>query len=186
MFWPNFLLLLCVVVCGCVWLCVVVCCCVLLCVVVLVPVGACWCLLVPVGACWCLLVLVRVQDFWASTQTPPPDRPFPGPPKISLFFFSLPQKISFFLLSLGGLLVEFWCWPWKSADDGRNRVGPSSHHDSPRTPNVHISGPRRFKTPPKFHEKTPREGRKERNFGRSREGRSWEGRAVPNMTKPKP
>ena len=29
-------------------------------------------------------------------------------PKISLFFFSLPPEISFFLLSLGGLLAEFW------------------------------------------------------------------------------
>ena len=34
-------------------------------------------------------------------------------------------------------------------------------HDSPRTPNVHISGPRPSKTPPKFHERTPkREERK--------------------------
>ena len=105
MFWPNFLLLLLfllvVVVTGC-WC-------------LLVPVGACWCLLVPVGACWCLLVVVVcvcggcVQDFWASPPDPPPlDRPSPGPPKISLFFFSLPPEISFFLLSLGGLLVEFW------------------------------------------------------------------------------
>ena len=48
----------------------------------------------PVGACWCLLVLVCVcggcvQDFWASPpDPPPPDRPSPGPPKISLFVFS--------------------------------------------------------------------------------------------------
>ena len=38
-------------------------------------------------------------------------------------------------------------------------------HDSPRTPNVHISGHLRFKTPPKFHEKTPRETQKQRNGG---------------------
>ena len=34
---------------------------------------------------------------------------------------------------------------------------PGLAHDSPRIPNVHISGHRRFKTPPKIHEKTPRE-----------------------------
>ena len=107
-FWPNFLLLLLLS-----WLLPVGACWCLF-----VPVGACWCLLVPVGACWCLLVLLLlfvcvvcggcVQDFWASPPDPPlPDRPSPGPPKISLFFFSLPPKISFFLLS-GGLLVEFW------------------------------------------------------------------------------
>ena len=33
---------------------------------------------------------------------------------------------------------------------------PGLAHDSPRTPNEHISGPRR-QTPPKFHEKTPKE-----------------------------
>ena len=33
-------------------------------------------------------------------------------------------------------------------------------HDSPRTPNVHISGPRPSKTPPKFHEKTPKREKK--------------------------
>ena len=50
-FWPNFLLLL---------FLVVACCCLLVlvgaCWCLLVLVGACWCLLVPVGACWCLLV----------------------------------------------------------------------------------------------------------------------------------
>ena len=85
-------------------------------VVVVVP-G--WCLLFLVGACWCLLVVCVcvvcvvcggcVQDFGAS----PPDPPSTGPPKSSLFFFSLPPKISFFLLSLGGVLVEFW---WCSED----------------------------------------------------------------------
>ena len=31
-----------------------------------------------------------------------------GGPKFCVFFCSLPPEISFFLLSLGGLLVEFW------------------------------------------------------------------------------
>ena len=38
----------------------------------------------------------------------------------------------------------------------RSQTGPPGlAHDSPRTPNVHISGHLRFKRPPKFHEKTP-------------------------------
>ena len=79
---------------------------------VVVPVVPGWCLLVPIGACWwCLLVVVVcvcvVGVFWSSPlDLPPPDGPSPGPPKISLFFFSLPPEISFYLLSLG--VVEFW------------------------------------------------------------------------------
>ena len=72
----------------------------------LVPIGAYWCLLVPVGACWCLLVPVGCvcvvgvfKIFGPLPRTPPPpDRPSPRPPKISLFFFSLPPEISFFSL----------------------------------------------------------------------------------------
>ena len=59
-------------------------------------------------------------------------------------------------------------------------------HDSPRTPNVHISGSRPSKTPTTFNEKTPRERKKnencggrrekkERNFGRSGGGLSGGG-----------
>ena len=56
----------------------------------------------------CLLFVGCVQDVWASPpDPPPPDRPFPGPPKISLFFFPLPPKNSFFLPSLEGVLDEF-------------------------------------------------------------------------------
>ena len=118
MFWPNFLLLLLslfllllldvvvswlllflvVVVPGCSWL---------------LPVGACWCLLV---ACWCLLVpvgacclcvvgvfkifgpLPRTSLRWTTL---PLDRP-----KFR-FFFSLPQEISFFLLSLEVFSLNF-------------------------------------------------------------------------------
>ena len=43
---------------------------------------------------------------------------------------------------------------------------PGLAHDSPRTPNVHISGPQRFKTPTKFFERIPREGKKNENCGR--------------------
>ena len=45
-------------------------------------------------------------------------------------------------------------------------------HDSPRTPNVHISGSRPSKTPPKFNEKTPREGRRNENCGGGRKKKS--------------
>ena len=47
------------------------------------------------------------------TLTPPPDRP-----KFRAFFFSLQPKISFFLLSLGGLFVR----PWpRTAERGKKR-----------------------------------------------------------------
>ena len=52
-------------------------------------------------------------------RPPFPGPPFPGPPflwtpstgppKIPLFFFTLPPQFSFLLPSLGCLLVEFWC-----------------------------------------------------------------------------
>ena len=60
-----------------------------------------WCVVVVgvvVCGCWLLLVVVVV---WR------PGPPSGGPPKIYRFFPLLPQ-FSFFLLSLGGLLVEFW------------------------------------------------------------------------------
>ena len=56
--------------------------------------------------------------------------------------------------------------PHPSSDHTKLQTGPPGlAHDSPRTPNVHISGHLRFKTPPKFYEKTPRETQKERNGG---------------------
>ena len=100
--WPNriwpILVLSCfgqivvIVVAGC-------CCCCWACCCLLLFVGACWCRLVPVGgACWwCLLVLLFVcvvgvfKIFGPLPRTPPlPDRPSPGPPKISLFFVLSP------------------------------------------------------------------------------------------------
>ena len=76
-------------------------------------------------------------------------------PKFRSFVFSLPPPCrSFFLL--GGLLVEVW----------RLRAAGVSQ-DSPRTPNVHISGPSASNTT-KFHEKTPRERQKRAKMGRER------------------
>ena len=57
-------------------------------------------------------------------------------------------------------------WDPQMCKFGLSGCGPPGlAHDSPRTPNVHIWWPRRFKTPPKFHEKTPRETQKQRNGG---------------------
>ena len=96
-----------------------------------------------------------------STGQPSTGQPSAGPPKISLFFFSLlPPQFSFFFLSLGVFSWNFlgvfedrnpeMCTfglsgcrvkPWRPHQTGP----PGLAHDSPRTPNVHISGPRRFK-----------------------------------------
>ena len=158
------LLLCCFVVLFC---CVVVCCCgVLLCCCAQPPKDPktlpgphlfwVWRLL------WLWLWLLLV---WTSLDHLPPDppstgHPSAGPPKISLFFFPFPPPFRSFCVSLGLFLVEFW-WCF----EGRNlemctfgllgcrvkprrphQTGPPGlAHDSPRTPNVHISGPRHFK-----------------------------------------
>ena len=103
----------------------------------------CGCVGVVLGVfncvCWVCCVCC-VEDFWwASSRYSRPRPPSAGPPKISLFF-SLPPEISFFLLSLG------------------------ASPDSPRTPNVHISGPRPSKAPPKCHEKTSHEREERMKF----------------------
>ena len=100
-----------------------------------------------------------LQDFWPLPQlcrAPPPDRPSPGPPKVLPFFFSLPPEISFFLLSPGGLFVEFWwCFEGWGCETRFGAAGAS--HDNQRTPNMHMWAPRRFK-----HHKIPREDPRER------------------------
>ena len=57
----------------------------------------------------------------------------------------------------------------KSLQEARpHQTGPPGlAHDSPRTPNVHISGPRRFNST-KIHERTPREGKMKKNCGGKR------------------
>ena len=150
-----------VVLCCCfVLFCCVVCCGVLLwCVVVLLcptpkrPQNLAGAPLV-LGLAFVVVVVVVV----AGLDFPGP--PSAGPPKISLFFFPFPPPFRSFCVSLGLFLVEFW-WCF----EGRNlemctfgllgcrvkprrphQTGPPGlAHDSPRTPNVHISGPRHFK-----------------------------------------
>ena len=56
-----------------------------------------------------MLVLVWLW-VWTPLDHPPPDRP-----KFRSFFAPLPPQCSFFLPSLGGLLVEFW---WCSKRQG--------------------------------------------------------------------
>ena len=59
-------------------------------------------------------------------------------------------------------------------------------HDSPRTPNVHIRGSRPSNTPPKFHEKTPREREKknEHEGGRGKKKREILGPSGPHPSGP--
>ena len=112
-----------------------------------------------------------------SRDPPPPDRPPPDRPKFRSFFSLSRRKIRSFLPSLGVFSLNFG-GVFEDRDPEMCTFGlsgcrvkprrphqtgpPGLAHDSPRTPNVHISGSRSSKTPPKFNEKTPREGRKER------------------------
>ena len=48
---------------------------------------------------------------------------------------------------------------------GQPSAGPRASHDNPRTPNVHISGPRRFKHHQNSTKGPPREGEKNDNCG---------------------
>ena len=162
----GLLLLLCGCCCGCGCGCVVVVCC-LLCVVVV---------------CCSVLLLCVVGVFRASPPDPPLRRtppstgpPSAGPPKISLFF-SLPHFFFLFSLSCWSLVVflkagtlkcavwalGLWCETPAAPPDraaGAHTTTRELQHVYIRTP-----GP-----PPKFHEKTSREGRKERILWRERE-----------------
>ena len=92
--------------------------------------------------------------------TPAPDPPPPDRPKFRAFFSHLRPQFSFFFPSFGLISFNF-----VGVFEGRNpkmytfglsgcrvkprrphQTGPPGlAHDSPRTPNVHISGPLRFK-----------------------------------------
>ena len=58
---------------------------------------------------------------------------------------------------------------WRFSHQLCRRPGRRGSHTTARTPNVHISRPRRFKHHQKFHEKTHREREKERKWERKRE-----------------
>ena len=57
----------------------------------------------PTGLCTCCAPISGTFQ----SQPSDPNRPRPGPPKIS-FFFPLPPQCSIFLPSLGDLLVKIW------------------------------------------------------------------------------
>ena len=99
-----------------------------------------------------------------------PGPPFPGPPfpwtpfswtAQNFAFFSLSRrKIRSFLPSLGVFSLNLWCF-----EDWDPQMCTFGLSDSKR---AHLSAPA-LQTPPKFHEKTPREGRKEGILRRDRE-----------------
>ena len=114
-----------------------------------------------------------------ATHLPKKSRSLGGP-KISLFFSPLPPQFLFFSPSLLVLFVEFW-WCLKRRGPEMctfglsgcrvkprrpHQTGPAGlAHDSPRTPNVHISGPRRFKHHQNSTKKTKREEKRIKNCG---------------------
>ena len=121
---------------------------------------------------------------------PPPDNPPPDnrttlrrtAQNFALFFSLLPPQFSFFFLSLGVL-----SWNFVGVLEGRNpemciwalglscetrrphQTGPPGlAHDSPRTPNVHISGPLRFKHHQNSTKRPPKREKEERKLWRRR------------------
>ena len=116
----------------------------------------------------------------------PLDRPSPGPPKISHFSLSR-RKIRSFLPSLGVFSLNFGCvfeapgpsnvhvWAlWLSCGTPAappDRAAGARTRQPENSKRAHLSAPA-LQTPPKFHEKTPREGRKERILWRERKKKS--------------
>ena len=138
------LLLFCVVVVFC----CIVCCCVLLCVVV---------------CCWFAPSPPSAGPF--RRTPPPPDRP-PDRPKCRSLVPSPAPRVRSFSLSLG---VFSWNFGGVFEDRGpqmctrlRGRRGFTRQPENSKR--AHFRAPA-LRTPPKFHEKTPREGRKNENCG---------------------
>ena len=104
-----------------------------------------------------------------------------GGPKFRAFFFPLPPQNSFFSSLSGGLHVEFW-WCLKRRGAHMCTFGVlrlPCEAPAARSGHMTTKEPKRahlrvlvFKTPPKFNEKTPREGRKERILRRERAKKS--------------
>ena len=128
----------------------------------------------------------------------PLDRPSPGPPfpwtalpldrpKFSLFFSLSRRKIRSFLPSLGVFSLNFG-GVFEGRDPQMCTFGLSGCRVEPRrlggrwgftrqsenSKRAHLSVPA-LQTPPKFHEKTPRERRKEQNFvaGQGKKARNF-------------
>ena len=111
-----------------------------------------------------VLCVVCVRDFRGSKiwllPGPSLDTLSARPPNFSLFF-ALPPPFSLFSSLSGCLLVEFW-WCLRSARTLKCARQPeNSKRAHFRTPPL--------QTPPKFHEKTPKRGKKERKLWRESE-----------------
>ena len=142
---------------------------------------ACVCVVCCVSVLLCAVCVCGGCVQGLSAGPPSAGPPSAGPPKISLFCFPSPATVFIlfslscwsFSLNFGGVFEDrdpqmctFGLLGCRVKPRQPHQTGPPGlAHDSPRTPNVHISGHLRFKTPPKFHEKTPRETQKERNGG---------------------
>ena len=109
-----------------------------------------------------VVVVVGLYSPGLSCARPPDAGPLSSGPSPKFRFFPSPAPISFFFCLSGCLLVEF--------------LGPPGlPHDSPRTPNVHISGPgaskhhqnstRKHLERQKKNEIVAGEEKKTRNFG---------------------
>ena len=87
---------------------------------------------------WLLLVWIPLDH--PAPDHPPPDLPFRRTAQNFALFFSLPLPFRFFSVSLGVFSLNFG-----GVFEGWRFWAARVSHDNPRTPNVHISAPRRFK-----------------------------------------
>ena len=108
-----------------------------------------------------------------------------GPQRVGSPKFHAFLQCSFFLLSLGGPFVEFWWCFLKAGTMKCARLG-SRAVETPAAfgpPAIHTTARELQTCPPKFHERTPKREKKERNLWREREkkernfGRSGGGRS---------
>ena len=151
--------------CCCV-LCVAVCCCVLFCVVAV--------------CCSVLFCVVLLLCVWWVCSGPLRRTPSAGPPKFRSFFPSPATVFILFSLScwsfslnFGGVFEDrdpqmctFGLSGCRVKPRRPHQTGPPGlAHDSPRTPNVHISGHRRFKHHQNSTKKTKRDGKRIKNCG---------------------
>ena len=181
--WPNRLRLVFVCVFFCVCLCLFVSVCVsFVCVCVCLCVFVC---VVCVCVCLCVFVCVCLCVFGAPGTRPCRGPPFPLDRPKFRFFFPVPPQNSFFSSLSGGVfsLNSGWCF-WRPEPLNVHVWALGLSCETPAAPTrpgrrgftrqpenskrAHLSAPA-LQTPPKFHEKTPREGRKERILRRDRE-----------------
>ena len=130
-----------------------------------------------VVVCVCYVVCSPHPTPTPLPPDPPSSGPPSGPPKISLFFSPLPHHFCSFCLSLGVFSLNFGGF---GEDRGpqmctfgllgcrvkprrlRGRRGFTREPENSKR--AHLTHPK-LQTPPKFHEKTPRQRQKERKWG---------------------